>query len=304
VAQIEAAGGVVQYDRELEPGLRKPPGPNWLHQWLGEHAFDQVIQVYGWGPHDDGLRCTDHELKLIGELPAIEYLSLIGSDITDDGMQHVARLANLRELSLVHTSITPSGMAQLAKLDKLETLMLAGEWVTDECTLAISELPNLQQLTLARTPNVSAAGFANLKGLTNLRELHVYETPAIGDDAVACLRDFKSANRISSLALADTAVSDAGLVHLGLLPALEHLDLSNTQVSDAGLKELAKITGLQRLDIWPSQVTDRGVLDLAPLRELKKLEVGPYVTVEGEERLGTLLPNCYINDVLRGRPHD
>ena len=52
-----------------------------------------------------------------------------------------------------------------------------------------------------------------------------------------------------------TKVTDAGLVHLKGLTALEQLDLSYTRVTGSGLEHLNGSTALQQLDLsripWP-----------------------------------------------------
>lgn len=70
------------------------------------------------------------------------------------------------------------------------------------------------QLTALRfkSPRITDAGLAHLKGLSQLR----------------------------SLALEDAAITDAGLVHLNALTALEEVNLKGTKVSDAGAQELQK----------------------------------------------------------------
>lgn len=81
---------------------------------------------------------------------------------------------------------------------------------------------------------VTDAGLAHLKGLTNLKSLDLYYT----------------------------RVTDAGLVHLKGLKNLEWLRLEGTQVTDAGLVHLKGLTKLQTLSLYSTQVTPEGVKDL------------------------------------------
>ena len=46
--------------------------------------------------------------------------------------------------------------------------------------------------------------------------------------------------QLRSLNLANTKVTDAGLVHIKRLPRLTELDLSGTAVSDAAIKDLKR----------------------------------------------------------------
>ena len=87
--------------------------------------------------------------------------------------------------------------------------------------------------------NVSDAGLAHLKGLTNL-----------------------------SLILGGTQVTDAGLAHLKGLTKLKLLQLSGTQVTDAGLAHLKGLTKLRHLTLGGTQVTDAGLVHLKGLTNL------------------------------------
>ena len=67
---------------------------------------------------------------------------------------------------------------------------------------------------------------------------------------------------VEYVTLAGSQVTDAGLVHLAGLTALEELHLRGTQVSDAGLAHLAGLTALKELRLSYSQVTGAGVAEL------------------------------------------
>jgi Leucine Rich Repeat (LRR) protein len=56
-------------------------------------------------------------------------------------------------------------------------------------------------------------------------------------------------------------VTDAGLVHLGRMPALGGLNLSGTKVTDAGLVHLKALPKLTKLNVTGTAVTDQGVKD-------------------------------------------
>ena len=81
---------------------------------------------------------------------------------------------------------------------------------------------------------VTDAGLENLRGLTELRWLH----------------------------LSDAAITDAGLEHLSGLTRLETLNLENTKVTDTGLEQLKGLTQLQRVDLTGTKVSDEGVKKL------------------------------------------
>ena len=55
-----------------------------------------------------------------------------------------------------------------------------------------------------------------------------------------CLRHLAKLPKINDVALADVAVSDAGLVHLAKMKGLKAISLKNTKVTDAGVAQLQK----------------------------------------------------------------
>jgi hypothetical protein len=69
-------------------------------------------------------------------------------------------------------------------------------------------------------------------------------------------------DRLESLGLGGTHVTDAGLVHLEGLTLLRDLNLGYTAISDAGLKRVRGLKELRVVDLWKTQVTDEGVLQL------------------------------------------
>lgn len=81
--------------------------------------------------------------------------------------------------------------------------------VTDEDLKLIANWPRICMISLRGT-NISDAGLAHLKPLTELRDL----------------------------TLAETRITDAGLAHLREFKSLQNLDLMGTRVTAAGIREL------------------------------------------------------------------
>lgn len=84
-------------------------------------------------------------------------------------------------------------------------------------------------LGLAGT-QVTDTGLEQIKGLKNLRRLH----------------------------LEKTALTDAALAHLAGFAELRYLNLYNTKVTDAGLAHLKGLKNLEKLYLWQTEVTDAG----------------------------------------------
>ena len=166
VAAIEQAGGRVEYD-----GVRPdrytfrihddiaPPGPRWLHAYVGRDFFVTATAV--WLTAD---RPTDALLSYVGRLERLEELFL-GSDatITDGQLKYLASLTRLKRLDLDRTNITDAGLEHLAGLSRLEFLKLRNTAVTN-------------------------AGLKQLAGLTRLRTLYLNDTPVTRDGVEALRR--------------------------------------------------------------------------------------------------------------------
>ena len=55
---------------------------------------------------------------------------------------------------------------------------------------------------------------------------------------------------LASLRLEDTAVTDAGLVHLKALSGLKSLNLAGTKVTESGVQSLKQSLPLTRISHW------------------------------------------------------
>ncbi len=137
---------------------------------------------------------------------------------------------------------------------------LGGDFRLDENKAVVEVL-------FPRRPQGLDAGLEQLKGLTNLKILHLNRTEA----------------------------TDAGLVHLKGMTKLKYLGLFSTKVTDSGLAHLEGLTKLVKLDLRATRVTDAGLVHLEGLTKLE--ELGLYstkVTAAAVKKLQQALPNCKI----------
>ena len=103
------------------------------------------------------------------------------------------------------------------------------------------------------------AGLAPLSPLADkISSLDLARTK-VTDKGLAAIAGMKN---LTELHLENTAVTDAGLDHLKGLAALEYLNLYGTKVTDAGLPKLAGLTKLKSLYLWQTAVTKNGVAAL------------------------------------------
>jgi hypothetical protein len=107
----------------------------------------------------------DAELAQLAPLaPAVQWLDLGGTSVSDAGMGTVSRMTNLVRLHLDLTRVTDEGLRRLGALRHLEYLNLRGTAVTDQGLQALRSLPRLRSLYVWQTavsePAVRALGQA------------------------------------------------------------------------------------------------------------------------------------------------
>ena len=83
--------------------------------------------------------------------PAIQWLDLGETAVTDAGLTALASMKNLRQLHLDRTAITDAGLGRLSTLTKLESLDLHATKVGDAGLAALRALPRLRSLYLWQT---------------------------------------------------------------------------------------------------------------------------------------------------------
>ncbi len=105
------------------------------------------------------------------------------------------------------------------------------------------------------------------------------------------------AEKISSLDLARTKVTDAGLKAVAAMKNLTELHLEGTGITDAGLDHLKGLTSLEYLNLYNTKVTDAGLSKIAGLSKLKSLYLWQSgVTKAGVAQLRSKLPGAHINN--------
>jgi eukaryotic-like serine/threonine-protein kinase len=100
---------------------------------------------------------------------------------------------------------------------------------------------------------------------------------AASDDG---LKKLAQATDVNELSLADTKVTDAGLVHLRKLQRLTRLNLSQTAIKGPGLDHLQDASGLVELNLADTQITDQGISRLLRFERLKNLDLSNTATTD------------------------
>lgn len=227
VQAIRDAHGWVYYDyQQYDPVTCKldqkatPWEPQWLQDQVGIDFFHDVEAV-NMSFHGDGIERRDENAPdpliahHLAHLPRLRFLGLTEGACNDDGMRHVGQMQYLEVLLFWDApQITDAGAAHLTNMPNLRCLGMGDSQVGDRGLATIARLPRLEDLSM-QCNNFTDAGLAALAG-----------NPRIKDLWVGGLRERAS------------AITNAGVVHLSKLPALEELDLQHTQVTLEGLKPL------------------------------------------------------------------
>ena len=104
------------------------------------------------------------------------------------------------------------------------------------------------------------------------------------------------ADKITSLDIARSKVTDGGLKALAGMKHLKELHLEGTGITDAGLDHLKGLTDLEYLNLYNTKVTDAGIAKLAGLSKLDAIYLWQSgVTKAGVAALRAKLPKAHIN---------
>ena len=229
---------------------------------------------------------TAKGLRLLGEMPTVEYLSLRKNRLGGLRPGDLAGFRQLRVLALDDTDVTNEDMRAVAELETLWNLNLQNLKQIDDrglaylrplhATAGISPelqgggLASLQQLQLTGT-SVTGTGFAGGR-FPLLTYLAVKRCPLTPEG----LREICKLKTLMTLGLDHTTASDDDMPYVAALPALKTLWLSKSQVTDKGLGVLGKVRSLEVVYVH-----------------------GAEITSVGRRKLQEQLPNCRVEGVKR-----
>mmetsp|Transcript_20650 Transcript_20650/g.36294 ORF Transcript_20650/g.36294 Transcript_20650/m.36294 type:complete len:854 (-) Transcript_20650:1632-4193(-) len=243
---------------------------------------------------------TDAGLEQIARLHKIEELSLGWCrSISDHGIRVLCsqpgRSKNLRVLSLARIGITDDGVGDLGKLQALEELDLNGCSSLGSSCLGdvLAKLIKLKILDVSYCPGIlrsswqgkvnslktleccySAVRDSHLSRFTDLpalEEINLDSCP-LTDWSMSHLADGVMPN-LTSLDLADTDISDHGMVHIAKFKKLKRLSLFYCNLSNSSLRHLSTLTNLEVLNLDSREISDGGLFHLLALQNLKSLDI-------------------------------
>jgi internalin A len=243
---------------------------------------------------------TDADLKRIGRLNRIEFLTVGGQDITDDGFSHLANLTHMKRLrlpgctvsdlsalrempDLEHLNFTgldaqivkprrlnqkPIDVGPLVGKTKLSQIQLGPIPILDDDLRALAALPKLTHIT-AGGQHVTDSGLACLSSAPKLVAITIYDLKIrnLGTLSPPLL------GRLGALALPGASVTSGDFSSLSNATKLFVLDLEGSNIDDAGVAYLANAVGVSELRLSGTQVTDDGLTHLSGMARLRLLDL-------------------------------
>ena len=128
----------------------------------------------------------------------------------------------------------------------------------------------LHDVTYVYMPNSSSGAIMAGIGQLDRLETLMLAGSRVSDDELSHL---SALTNLQALDLSGTGISDKGLNHLKGLKRLKSLSLVQTKVSDAGMLYLQSLSDLEELNLHRTKITDAGLVHLRGLRSLKKLNL-------------------------------
>ncbi len=243
-----------------------------------------------------GTKLTAAGLKHLAALEELRELSIDGSIPNVPGAfglrggGELVGLKNLRVLKLGTVAVNDAAFKEIASLKELRSLHFSQIQITDTRLAELGKLPRLQFLeirTFGDAKGVTAEGLKHLAGLTDLRELILYDL-SITDQVAKHLAALKE---LRVLVLYNSPVGDETLKHLAGLTHLRHLVLASrpSRITDVGVKHLAGLKNLQFLSLRYAEITDDGAEIIAGIKSLGHLDLAATsITNAGVKHLAAL----------------
>ena len=234
---------------------------------------------------------TDAAMKTLAEMPQLRAVRLTGCNVTDTGIATLLDLPRLTELDVRNCrGVTASGIDQLTGRETLRVLKIGGPKIDDEVLETVAKLDSLTGLSLDNC-DVTDAGLAKLAELP-LVDLTLYQCAGVTDKGLEVLAAY---TELKHLTLRDVPAKGSALARLPHPEKLVSLNLAQSGITDAEVAGLAKMTSLESLNLSETALTDAAVDALSkmgPIKQIVLTQTG--ISTEGMSRLRKALPECSI----------
>jgi hypothetical protein len=167
-----------------------------------------------------------------------------GPDLSDSRYDHLQRLRNVRTIYLYCTGNTDEFLANVSGMVSLESLETELADVSDEGMEHVAQCANLKKLVLyGGRPSVGNVGLAELEGHDRLESLALINTRITdtGLKSVNALVSLRSLTLFNDFANREPHLTDEALIGLRGLSSLTSLHLGGTWFTEAAVDELRRV---------------------------------------------------------------
>ncbi len=213
----------------------------------------------------------------VAQLATLQHLESLhfSGGANDACMPFLAKLRNLQELSIMGTEVTDEGLTSLRGLSQLKRVQLIGPGLTSRCLQEVASWHDLNKLSLSyldprKDGKPEWSEIASLP--TKLRSLDFLLCPEIGDEQFKVISALAHLESLSIRTEGLKGITDAGVSHLAVAPRLKSLAIGPTSITDQGLSRLQGMESLENLDIT-CLATPAGLARFVQSKRLKRLAI-------------------------------
>ncbi len=208
-----------------------------------------IIIAQGW-------KGTSDDLMMLGELPAIGFLTLDLDHLAGDDLSGLKLKKPIEDLNVLHA--TDATLAKVSELPKSNRLSFTQSKLAAEGSRQLAKL---------------ADGIKRLRIDGNYLPKSNGPLRGIDDDGLKAIGGIRSLESLEFMLL---GITDAGLAHLAGLENLERLVLSMCPgVKGPGYASLAKLNALRGLSIHSMPIDAEALKALARLTQIRSLVMQP-----------------------------
>ncbi|MFO0823679.1 MAG: hypothetical protein U0792_11275 [Gemmataceae bacterium] len=261
----------------------------------GKVTYDKVGKKKGVGGVVlAGPKVTDEVMKKLLEFPGLNRVEIKNTPkLTADGVSELGKVKQLRAVELAGPLISDAVAKSLSGATAITELNLSGGSLTDDGVKELAALTKLETLSITQNKKIKGTTVPSLVAVKGLKYLTINNCE-LGD--LEGWGALKALSKLTSLGLAQTGVTDAGLKEIGKLTQLTILGLDGTPITDAGLADLKNLRSLDKLSLVDTKITDKAVPILSGMKKLSFLTLSEkQITKAGGEALKKALPNCDVN---------
>lgn len=275
--RVDELGGVYYYDYQLRSDgvLAKDSDLSWAGSLLGVDWWHDVFYItfaeFNTNEQGQSVATSRDEIKdefltLAAQLPALRWIALNGTGISDGGIEQLCRRRDIEKLWLGQTSVSDRALQAVAECPSVNLLALEVTNTSDAGIGYLAKLPNLVTLSLG-SPNLTPVGLGGLGECESLEELRLDLLPVTDE----VMQRLSGLTKLHTLSVSRTAITNASGQYISKLKSLKWLHLDFTQIDQAFFQGF-DLPKLEELSVIGTLLDDSGLKSLSGCKQLTKLD--------------------------------